>query len=452
MELAKVEKKSHLYALLYKYTKFMHDNMFYRKVVYSGIENIPKNAPVLIAPNHQNALMDALAILFAQDSQMVFLARSDIFKSKLISKILFFFKILPVFRIRDGKEKLKLNDLVFAKTVEIMEKNGRIAIFPEAQHTDKRHLRKLKKGIQRVGFMTEEKNNYTMNIHVIPAGIYYSNYWNFRSVLHVNFGKAILFSDYYDSYKENSAGTIIDFGNHLTEEIKKLMIDIRDTEHYDTYETLREMYGVPMIKKLGNTKLSQKNKFEADKKNIKAIEDFAGNNPEEFKELDNKVNKYSSLLKKFNLRDWVLEKSTSKLNIFLHAIILLLGLPVFVYGAANNIVPYFLPRKITRKIKDKQFVSSIVFSLGIFSFPIIYLVLFGLFWIFSGIWWLALIYLITLPITGLLSFIYSRLFVKFLSKIKFSFNKNKAEIQELISLRKDIIKKMDKITSILGHY
>ncbi|MEA2043234.1 MAG: 1-acyl-sn-glycerol-3-phosphate acyltransferase, partial [Bacteroidota bacterium] len=205
MRLGKVEKKSKFYALLKGYFQFMFDKVFYGKVEYSGMENIPDGKPVLFAPNHQNALMDPLALIFSSNRQIVFLARSDIFKSKIVSRLLFLVKILPVYRIRDGKEKLKLNEIIFDKTVEILEKNRPVAIFPEARHFNKRHLKPLKKGIQRVAFATAEKNNYQLDIKIVPVGIYYSNYWNFKATIQVQYGKPISASKYYELYKEDKA-------------------------------------------------------------------------------------------------------------------------------------------------------------------------------------------------------------------------------------------------------
>ena len=57
--------------------------------------------------------MDPLAVMFSINKQIVFLARADIFKNKIAAKFLHFLKILPVFRIRDGKENLNNNDLTF---------------------------------------------------------------------------------------------------------------------------------------------------------------------------------------------------------------------------------------------------------------------------------------------------------------------------------------------------
>ncbi|MEA3452083.1 MAG: hypothetical protein U9Q83_09310, partial [Bacteroidota bacterium] len=63
LNLKKVKEQNLGYTLLKKYVDWWHNSIFYHKVVLTGEENIPKNKAVLYGPNHQNALMDALAIL-----------------------------------------------------------------------------------------------------------------------------------------------------------------------------------------------------------------------------------------------------------------------------------------------------------------------------------------------------------------------------------------------------
>ncbi len=79
--------------------QFFH---YYGKVEVYGKENIPGKAPVIFAPNHQNALMDALIVLFKAPHDVVFLARADIFRKKFLAFLLNSLKILPVFRQRNG--------------------------------------------------------------------------------------------------------------------------------------------------------------------------------------------------------------------------------------------------------------------------------------------------------------------------------------------------------------
>ena len=96
-----IEKYSAGYALVNFTARFWHNNVFYRKVIVLGKENINPEAHNIFAPNHQNALMDALAVLFTQEGYLVFLARADIFKKKLIASILYFLKIcIQLYNIR----------------------------------------------------------------------------------------------------------------------------------------------------------------------------------------------------------------------------------------------------------------------------------------------------------------------------------------------------------------
>lgn len=439
LKLGKVEKHSFGYALVSAYVRPVFVHLFYKKAVFKGVENIPKDKPVMIAPNHQNAVMDALAVVFSQRFQVVFLARSDVFSNPTIAKILFFLKILPVYRIQDGKEKLALNELIFEKAVNVLENNRRVAIFPEAKHIDKRHLRILKKGVQRVAFAAEEKHDFNLGIEIVPTGIYYSNYWNFRSVLQVNYGKPIRVADFKEQYEQNPQKAMIALRNEMSDRIKEQMIDIHDLKNYESYEILREICDVPLMKQKGLKVFSQDEKFKADKEIIKKTEAIAENKPERFEEIKNRTEQYSEFLKKHHLKDYVLEKSSKSGNIFLRILLLILGLPVFVYGAVNNAIGYLLPRLITSKLKDRQFESSVNFGTGILLFPIIYLLQTLTFGFISGEWLWALAYLLSLPVTGLFAFGYHRFWVKFKSAFYYKQNAAKEEFKKAELLREEII-------------
>ena len=74
----------------------------YRKCEIKGLENIPEDGALLLSPNHCNTLMDALVILRTHKKQTVFGARADLFKKPFIAKLMFFVRILPMIRQRDG--------------------------------------------------------------------------------------------------------------------------------------------------------------------------------------------------------------------------------------------------------------------------------------------------------------------------------------------------------------
>ena len=81
-----IEKFSLGYAILKSFVRVWHNFVHYRRVIVIGKENIKSENHNIFAPNHQNALMDALAVLCTTPGQPIFLARSDIFKKKFLAR------------------------------------------------------------------------------------------------------------------------------------------------------------------------------------------------------------------------------------------------------------------------------------------------------------------------------------------------------------------------------
>jgi 1-acyl-sn-glycerol-3-phosphate acyltransferase len=447
MNFAEIDKKSFKYTLLRAYTKFAQNVIFYRKVLITGKENIPENIPLFFAPNHQNALMDALIVLCNVKQQPVFIARADIFKNSIIAKILIFLKILPAYRIRDGKENLGKNEEIFDTSVKILENKHILALFPETTHTGFRQLQILKKAVQRIVFQAEEKNNYSLGTKVLPIGIYYSSYWNFRSDVLVNFGKPMDMNEFNQIYKENPQRAMLVLRDRLAEEIKKLIIHIPSTEYYNLYEIIREFYNKSMLSKL-SLKKSFYNSFIADRKTIDCLDNFERNEPEKIKQLNIQATEYKHLLDNLKLRNWVLDRNAGFICLLIKSLGLAILSPVFLYGWINNLLPYYLPVPIRKKIKDPQFISSVNFVLGLILYPVLYILQFSLVWIFSEVWWIKYMYLLSLPFSGLAAFNIHRLYVKLKSQWKFLLIKKSGKYGELLKLKNNIQESMDDLTEI----
>ncbi|MEA2106890.1 MAG: 1-acyl-sn-glycerol-3-phosphate acyltransferase, partial [Bacteroidota bacterium] len=301
-----IEKKNWGYTLLRPYVDFV-TKTYFRTTVHN-LHHIPKNDIIIFAPNHQNALMDALAILATVKTEPVFLARADIFKKKSIAKILTFLKILPIYRIRDGKESLKNNDQIFQKTIDVLKKKNGLVILPEGNHAGLRKLRTLKKGISRIAFEAEEANDFTLNIKIVPVGLDWTHYSNFQSRLFINYGKPIPVSDYYEEYKSNPPRGLNLLRERIAQELKKYMIHIESDKYYEMFNQLRYLYLPHMIEKMGIKNNKQPNNFYAQKKIINALNPFTEKKPTEAKSLNTITLKYVHLLKKLNFRHWVIQK------------------------------------------------------------------------------------------------------------------------------------------------
>ncbi len=391
---------SWLWNLLATYIFFMH-RLFYKSIVVVGKEHIPAKGPVIFAPNHQNALMDPLAVLFANRMQTVFLARADIFRKPLLRKIFTWMKILPVYRIRDGKENLQNNEQSFDLAIEVLEHGQSIGIFPEAAHSDKRSLLPLKKGVPRVAFLAEEKNNFGLGLQIVPVGIYYSRYYNMGGVLHVRFGEPIKVDQFQKDYVENSQKAHLKLRDAIAEGIKPLAIDISKKGWYEIYESLLSLLTRRLAKKIGKGRRMREREFEAQKHIIASLDKLLENNPQALDVIKKKLEAYEALKNEYGLSDKTLVWRWPVIpGLLLGSMLILAGLPLFIYGFINHIPAYFIPRSITKKFKDRQFHSSVKFLWGSLVVPVIYLLQAIIVWGITGYLWVAAWYFLTLPFFG----------------------------------------------------
>ncbi len=435
------------YELLRYYVRFVF-KLFYKKVQSVGKENIPQKKPIIFAANHQNALMDPLAIIFTNPRQSVFLTRADIFNNPILLKIFTAFKMLPVYRIRDGADSLKNNERIFNKSVEILEAKMSVALFPEATHTDKRRMRPLKKAVPRIAFLAEESNNFELDLQIVPVGIYYEDYIHSNSNLFVNYGKAITLKKYKELYAEAPPKAYNAFRKELEEAIKPLIIHIEDEKHYSLYENIRLFYRARMRSKLNLNTETPLNNFKADKATIAKIENYFSNDENNIENLEHEfaeLKRYSTLLK-------IPTNNFTHPNapiIFSKALLFLLAFPIYFYALVNHIIYYQLSMKFIHKIKDQQFYSSFKFGISIIIAPLLYLINSGIFYFFSrNIDW-TIIYFFSLPISAFFANKYRYLWKDFQEQLHIC--KGKKKNKKIYSLFKEkqeqLIERLDQLTN-----
>jgi 1-acyl-sn-glycerol-3-phosphate acyltransferase len=400
-----IEKYSSGYALLKFFARLWHNWVFYRRVIVMGRENVDHDCHNIFAPNHQNALMDALAVVCTDTKQHIYLARSDIYKKKFIASILYFLKILPVYRIRDGFDNLRLNDEIFLKTVEVIKHKNGIVILPEGNHLGRRRLRQLKKGICRIAFSAEEVNDFNLKIKIIPVGLEYSHYFRFRQVLTVVYGKPIEVSEYTEIYKVNPARAQNDLRDRLSEEMKKLMVHIETEEDYEAVNELRNIVNGRYSDRIKYPKIFR------DRVLVDRINKLAVNNEDLYHELCDKslFVKNSALDLKISYRH--LEKKKHSLIPLLGAsVLLLLSFPLFVYGMAFNYIFIEVPKMPLKNIADQQFHSSVRYVVSLL-FAFIFMPLYAvLAFVLLKPWYLALAVLLSIPVSGFIAWNWAMLF------------------------------------------
>jgi len=162
---------------------------YFSKVEVNGLSNLPKkNTPVILAPNHQNAFLDAIVVAVFYKQPIYFLARASVFKS-VFNKFLRAINMRPVFRIRDGYENLTKNNEVFNECEQLLFDGKSLLVFPEADHGEEYYLRTLSRGVPRIAF--DSYLNDGVDVEIVPVGINYTDHFCSGGKLFLNFGKAL---------------------------------------------------------------------------------------------------------------------------------------------------------------------------------------------------------------------------------------------------------------------
>ncbi|WP_339791126.1 1-acyl-sn-glycerol-3-phosphate acyltransferase [uncultured Imperialibacter sp.] len=305
---------------------------FYGHFKVSGLENLPRNAPVILAPNHQNSFLDAILPACFQPRSLHFLTRSDVFKKGLIQKILFGFHMWPVYRQRDGKDTLGKNEEVFKNCSQLLRSNGCLLLFPEGDQICAHNLRSLKKGMARIAFQTAEESNFEKEIYIVPVGLNYEHYWNFNTAFQMRFGKPIKVLDFKKDYQESEQKGLLSLTKAVSEGMEQEIIQIgsRANEHFWFEEA--GLSGVELT------------------------------SPEFFRNIDVDSRPAPKPKKR-------------KINALARA----LHWPVLTLLASF----------LKSKIKDNKFLGAVKFGMGMVFFPIYYLILFTAAVALSGSWWLG---------------------------------------------------------------
>ncbi|MBR6423640.1 MAG: 1-acyl-sn-glycerol-3-phosphate acyltransferase [Bacteroidales bacterium] len=186
----KIYERDTAYSLL-SYVVSWQFRCAYRRVHYSGRENIPQDGAVIYAPNHCNALMDALAVLFIDHKPKVFVARADIFKKPFFRKALTFLKIMPINRVRDGFRSVLNSEDTIEKSIEVLNNHVPFCILPEGTHRPMHSLLPFGKGLSRIALGAARGLGDSEHLYIVPVGLEYGDYYRYRSTLEVNIGKPV---------------------------------------------------------------------------------------------------------------------------------------------------------------------------------------------------------------------------------------------------------------------
>ena len=175
------------YFLLKAYAR-LAIHLYCTKIVVNKKELLQIKGPVLFAANHPNSFLDGVILSTLLDETLYSLTRGDVFQNKMVSKILLWLKLLPIYRTSEGTQNLAHNYNTFSDCHQVFKKKKIVLIFSEAGSVNEWKLRPLRKGTARLAFSSWQQG---IDVKLIPLAFNYDSFKKFGKELHLNFGTEI---------------------------------------------------------------------------------------------------------------------------------------------------------------------------------------------------------------------------------------------------------------------
>ena len=421
-QLEKIKKNNIYYRLLWAYVNSIFRKV-YRRVEYHGAEKLPVNGSVILAPNHTNTFMDAMAVSFSVKNRKIFVARADIFKKPWMIKGLTFLKILPINRMRDGVKNLSKNEGINDMVVDALREEIYFCIFAEGTHRMKHGLLPLGKGICRIALQANANFGESKPLYIIPLGMEYGHFFRFCSSVLVQIGEPFNVTQFIENHSHLEEPELI---NTLKETIalqmKETILYIPDDQNHTGTLELCHLWSDRQRKRLGLPKKSLVNNFLAAKQTVSDISHLLQNQPEEAQKWIEEAEHFSKQRHKKGIRIPSMHRENPRASLCLKALLLIVGLPYFVVSALVSAPTTLLAEWICTKMKDEAFHNTVRFLIILFFYPLSLLLIFiPLLVAFPCCWALAGIALAVPSVFYV--YYYLRLLRLFISDIKWMANK-----------------------------
>lgn len=318
-----------------------------------GLENMPKDGAVILAPNHCNTLMDPLALLSVMRKRIVFVARADIFKSRIAAKFLTFLKIMPIVRRRDGIRNVIQTDDTIKKSMEVLYNHVPFCILPEGTHRTMHSLLPIGKGIARIAIGADAQMPGE-NVYIVPVGLEYGDYFRYRSTLRIELGKPI---NVTSIVSEMAGGHDLELYNKLRsltgQGIKDNIVYIPDDENYEAVWTLA---------RIASGKVSDYNpqgRWVANRNAVAKLRDLAEKEPEKASSLFGKALAFNERRKAAGASLHVLGGRCPLLGALLRTLISIVWLPLAIVQTIVGAPVWGLSEFLCMKGNDIAFNNSL---------------------------------------------------------------------------------------------
>ncbi|HEU4437661.1 MAG TPA: lysophospholipid acyltransferase family protein [Methylomirabilota bacterium] len=397
---------------------------FFKHVEAVRADRVPPDGPVLLCINHPNNLIDSLLVGAVLDRKVHYLATAALFRNPLVARFLAACGAIPVYRKQDDPDRMDRNTDAFAACFRTLERGRVIGIYPEGTTHSESRVQRIKTGAARIA-LEHEAAGRGRPLAVVPVGLNFEARKSFGGHVRVSFGEPIPLPAYTAAYRADPVKAVEALTTAIQQGMEAEVLHVSRPERQDLIRAVEQIYAGDLIRELQQERglgARQIDPLRLSRTIADAVAHFEQRDPARVERLWAEMQRYRALLAAYQVRDQAVRayaeaiRGRARLRRSWEAS---LGLPVFAYGLLVNGLPYLLPRWLARRTarKETDYATTRLLA-SIVALPLFWALEVWIVWRLTGAGW-ALLFALSLPVSGLLAYRYLRGVGRLRSQLRF---------------------------------
>jgi len=173
-----------------------------------------QSKPRIFCANHPSSFLDPILVATVLPFQLGFLARGDAFTPRFNRFLRNQFRMMPVWRDREGRSNVHKNYETFDLCVERWKADDSIIIFSEGLCVQEWKLRPLSKGSARLVLQAVQAG---IPLEIIPVGINYGHFHGPGKAADLRFGKPVQAAELLEELRSSGSTELASLHSDLSD-------------------------------------------------------------------------------------------------------------------------------------------------------------------------------------------------------------------------------------------